>query len=60
MSYKEIKKHIRKHYGLWGNCKILLNNEKMTFILCRNECLTMEIDYPIWLKRELKLKKLGV
>ena len=60
MNYSDIKRYIRSYYGLHGNCKILLNNSKMTFILSKGECLSMEIDYPLWLKRELKLKSIGI
>jgi hypothetical protein len=58
ISYKNIKLWIKRYYGLGGNQKIILNEDKMTFIIKIGHCLTCEIEYPSCLKRELKLNEL--
>ena len=60
MSYRDIRRWITKYYALNGNTKIILLEDKMTFILKLGECLSMEIEYPSCLKRELKLISIGI
>lgn len=54
--YKEIKRHIRQHYGLNGNQKIKLNND-YTFRMMIGDCAA-DIPFPIHITRELKLNEL--
>jgi hypothetical protein len=58
MSHKDTKKWIRNYYRLHGNTKLIIDNQKMTFLLMMGDCLSMEIEYPLCLKREIKLNKL--
>lgn len=56
MKDKEIKKWIRNHFNLHGNQKIILNKNK--FWIKLGDCESIQIDFPISLKRQLKLESI--
>lgn len=59
MNLIETIKEIKHHYKLRKNVKLKnINFEKMTFQIRLGDCESAEIEFPIEIQREIKLRKL--
>lgn len=58
MSDKQIKEEIYKHYSIHRNTKLKLNNSEYTFKMRLGDCTSIDIEYPVFVKRELILEKI--
>lgn len=53
-----MKRIIRNEYGFHHIQKIWIDLDTLTFKLRLGDCMSMDIDLPIQIKRELKINKL--
>lgn len=58
MSDKHIKEYIRRYYQFHHRQKILINRDKMKFKIRMGDCESVIIEFPVTLKRELKIEKI--
>ena len=57
MTIIEIKREIRRWYG-FRNGKIRVNLRDMTFTKILGDCISIDVDLPPHIKREIKLKEI--